>query len=46
MKHIQVEVDPKELEYAQEMWASFTKLLKQSTIAIIVTLLLMAAFMV
>lgn len=46
MVHIPVKVDPAELEHAKEMWASFTQLLKQSTAAIIVTLLLMAVFLV
>ena len=46
MKHEAVKVDPEELKYVQEMWASFTQLLKRSTIAIVVTLLLMAAFLV
>ncbi len=41
-KQQSVDIDQKELKRAQEMWGGFTKLLKYSTIIIVVVLALMA----
>lgn len=40
------EVDPKELERINKMWCNFTALIKYSTIAIIVVLILMSWFLI
>lgn len=37
------DVDPKEVERAQDMWASFTALIKWSTVATVVSMILLAA---
>jgi hypothetical protein len=37
--------DPKELEKAQELWGSFTNLMKWGSIATIILVVLMAAFL-
>ena len=40
------DVDPKELERINKMWCNFTSMVKYSTIAIIVTLILMSWFLI
>lgn len=37
---------PKEIKAAEEMWEAFTKLFRRSTIAIVLILAAMAAFLV